>query len=136
MGCADITNATKPNHARRRWGELLGCSLAYQTAGLFKQNKSSLLLIAADTTTANELYTQLQFFLGDDRELSLFPNYETLPYDQFSPDENILAKRLSVLHKISTYENQICIVSIPTLLQRLPPRTFMESNCSTLSPND
>ncbi|MXX99051.1 MAG: transcription-repair coupling factor [Gammaproteobacteria bacterium] len=121
---------------RLRWGELLGCSLAYEVASLYKQHESPLLLIADDTETANRLYHQLQFFIGGNSDLFLFPNYETLAYDQFSPDENILAKRLSILSRLSSKSCRICIVSVATLLQRLPPRTFLETNSRVISVGD
>ena len=92
-----------------------------------------MLLVAADNTTANRLYGQLQFFLGDDDDLFLFPGYETLAYDQFSPDENILAKRLSILSRLLTGRGRIAITSVATLSQRLPPRGFIENNSDTIS---
>ena len=119
-----------------RWGELLGCSFAYEAACFYLQHKRSLLIITPDTTTANHLYEQLRFFLGRDNELLLFPNYETLAYDQFSPDENILAQRLRILSQLLAKDKRICIVSVPTLLQLLPPRNFIENNSSTISIGD
>ena len=121
---------------RLHWGELLGCSLAYQITCLFKQKQCPLLLIAQDTSDAHRLYNQLQFFLTDDSNLFLFPDYETLAYDRFSPDENILAQRLSILARFLSTHNHITIVSVTTLLQRLPPDTFIANNSSTLSVGD
>ena len=127
---------SEQKHTLLRWGELLGCSFAYEIARFYKQRQSSLLLVCTDTTATHHLYEQLQFFLGGSNKLLLFPNYETLAYDQFSPDENILAKRLSILSQLPSKRNWLCITSLPTLLQRLPPRSFIENNSSTISTGD
>ncbi len=130
------TQPSKQEHTLLRWGELLGCSFAYQTANFYYRHKRPLLLVCTDTTTAGRLYDQLQFFLGTDDTLLLFPNYETLVYDQFSPDENILAERLGILSQLRAEDSWICIVAIPTLLQRLPPRSFVENNSVKISIGD
>ncbi|MBC6414089.1 MAG: transcription-repair coupling factor [Chromatiales bacterium] len=128
---------TKPKSLR--WGELLGCSLAYQIACLYQQQKQPLLLIAPDATAVNRLYNQLQFFLADflaDSKLLLLPGYETLAYDRFSPDENILATRLAILSQLLSAGSQICIASVATVLQRLPPCSFIKKNTSIITVGD
>ncbi len=128
--------SSEQEHTLLHWGELLGCSFAFEAANFYQRHKRSLLLVCADTTAANRLYDQLRFFLGAEDNLLLFPNYETLVYDQFSPDENILAERLGILSQLLVKDSRICIVAIPTLLQRLPPRSFVEGNSIELSIGD
>ena len=128
--------SSKQKHTLLYWGELLGCSFAFETANFYRHHKRSLLLVCTDTTTANRLHNQLRFFLGSEDNLLLFPNYETLVYDQFSPDENILAERLRILLQLPAKKSPICIVAIPTLLQRLPPRNFITKNSFKIAIGD
>ena len=128
--------SSEQKHTLLCWGELLGCSFAFETANFYQRHKRPLLLVCTDTTTADRLYNQLRFFLGAEDNLLLFPNYETLVYDQFSPDENILAERLRILSQLPTNKDLICIVAIPTLLQRLPPRSFISNNSVKISIGD
>ncbi|NUS39080.1 MAG: transcription-repair coupling factor [Lysobacter sp.] len=50
-----------------------------------------------------------------------FPDWETLPYDQFSPHPDIVSQRLAALHRMPTLERGIVVVPVQTLLQRLAP---------------
>ncbi len=71
---------------KQTWGQLHGCSLSLALAE-YCQNQSGIkLLVAPDNLSANQLIAELQFFLEDsalEQELLFFPNWETLPYDQF-----------------------------------------------------
>jgi len=60
---------------------------------------------------------------GQDPELPVlpFPDWETLPYDRFSPHPDIISQRLSALNRLPTLGRGIVVVPIQTLMQRLPP---------------
>src|SRR5690606_15100153 len=49
------------------------------------------------------------------------PDWETLPYDQFSPHPDIISQRLAALHRLPTLARGIVVVPVQTLLQRLAP---------------
>lgn len=122
-------------HTTKRWGELHGCGLAYVCANTLQQDRPAL-LIAPDSSTANRLYKQLKFFLKKEDNLALFPGYETLVYDQFSPTQDIIARRLSILSHLVQNKPKIYVISVQTLLQHLPPRTFIKTHSYTLKVND
>ena len=50
-----------------------------------------------------------------------FPDWETLPYDRFSPHPDIVSQRLAALHRMPALERGIVVVPVQTLLQRLAP---------------
>jgi len=92
------------------------------------------LVITADTQTANTLQRELRFY---GRSLALdvltFPDWETLPYDSFSPHQDIISGRLATLYRLSGLRDGLLIVSVATLLQRLPPADFIYKNSLILN---
>ena len=88
------------------------------------------LIIARDTQQANTLVKSLKFFLSDASAGSvfLFPDWETLPYDSFSPHEDIVSERLRTLAALKNMKTGCLVVPVSTLVQRLPPTEFINAN--------
>jgi transcription-repair coupling factor (superfamily II helicase) len=53
------------------------------------------------------------------------PDWEILPYDQFSPHPDLVSERLATLHQFSQGACDVGIVPVATALQRLPPRAWL-----------
>lgn len=85
----------------------------------------TLIVIVNNMRKAESLAENCAFFGG---KATIFPDTETLPYDPFSPQIDIISQRLSTLYHLKEGEKSIVIVTIPTLLQRLPPRSFFDAN--------
>ncbi|MDI9818368.1 MULTISPECIES: transcription-repair coupling factor [unclassified Legionella] len=123
------------NSARQTWGQLYGCSLPLVLAEFCQQYSGVKLLITPDNLTAGQLLAELRFFLGTEepsQELLLFPDWETLPYDQFSPHQDIISERLSTLNRLQQSSNAIVISSASTLMHRLCPPQFLHQHALTL----
>ena len=58
----------------------------------------------------------------------LFPDWETLPYDHFSPHPDLVSERLETLHQFSVNACDVAIVPVTTALCRLPPREFLAAH--------
>ncbi|MFA5627918.1 MAG: transcription-repair coupling factor [Thiohalomonadaceae bacterium] len=112
---------------RLRWGRLYGSSLALAIANVAQSHDALLLLVTADTATASRLKHELRFYLGDDESLPImqFSSWETLPYDSFSPHQYIISERLATLHRLPTAKRGVLIASMPTLMHRLPPCSYL-----------
>ena len=84
-------------------------------------------MIARDNHGANQLEADLQTLLGGDPALPVvaFPDWETLPYDRFSPHPDIISQRLAALHRLPTLKRGLVIVPVQTLLQQLAPRSYV-----------
>lgn len=110
-----------------RFGNLTGSSLPLVIAELAQQSQKLLLVITGDNLVAQRLERAIHFFTP---QLSLlnFPDWETLPYDNFSPHQDIVSDRLLALSQLPALEKGILIVPITTLIQRLPTRAFVEGN--------
>ncbi|SFU33990.1 transcription-repair coupling factor [Halomonas korlensis] len=89
-----------------------------------------LLVITADTAQAQRLENDLRFFAVT--SVMPFPDWETLPYDSFSPHQDIVSSRLRTLRRLQDGEHGIVLVPINTLMQRLPPVEYIAGRVLTL----
>ena len=85
-------------------------------------------IITADSADAQRLIDEIGFFAPDLRCV-LFPDWETLPYDTFSPHQDLISERLATLWRInqrdSTTGADVVIVPASTVLYRLAPPAFL-----------
>ena len=98
-------------------------ALAWSIASAARAHEGPLLVVARDNHEAHQLEADLHTLLGTAGDLPVvaFPDWETLPYDQFSPHPDIVSQRLSALHRLPTLEKGIVVVPVQTLMQRLSP---------------
>ena len=85
-------------------------------------------IVTPDASTAQRLLDELAFFAPDLRCV-LFPDWETLPYDSFSPHQDLISERLATLWRISQRDKDagadLVIVPATTALYRLAPPSFL-----------
>jgi transcription-repair coupling factor (superfamily II helicase) len=99
---------------------LLIAQLAAATVG----QKRLLTVVAADALSAQRLADELPWF-GPELRVSLLPDWETLPYDQFSPHQDLVSQRLATLHHVSRGECDVLVVAATTALYRLAPPEYL-----------
>lgn len=116
-----------PADARQnlRWGQLYGAAPALLIAAAARQ-RGLVLAIVPDSQTALRLETELRFFSGADLDILAFPDWETLPYDSFSPHQDILSQRLATLYRLPQRRRGVLVVPVATLMQRLAPRDYLD----------
>ncbi len=105
---------------------------------------AGLLLVAlADARQVQIVAEELNFFLNqskpkgqealaDDRTVHIFPEWETLAYDIFSPHQDIISNRLKLLSALPKLNNGILLTTTESLLQRLPPLDFVLAHSFSL----
>jgi transcription-repair coupling factor (superfamily II helicase) len=85
-------------------------------------------IVTADATDAQRLVDEVQFFAPALR-LAIFPDWETLPYDTFSPHQDLISERLATLWRISQRDKaqgaDLVLVPATTALYRLAPPAFL-----------
>ncbi len=88
------------------------------------------MVVVPDNETAEHLLQELQFFCGNGEDLPVFslPDWETLPYDSFSPHQDIISERLSTLYRLPGLQRGVLVVSVPSLMHRLPPMHYVAAN--------
>ncbi|MGW8309675.1 MAG: transcription-repair coupling factor [Thiogranum sp.] len=112
---------------RAIWSRLYGDSLPLALAAAARVHQGLLLVATADGQDAERLQNQLRFFCqGHPLDILCFSDWETLPYDSFSPHQDIISRRLETLHRLPDQRTGVLLVPVATLLQRLPPREFLD----------
>jgi transcription-repair coupling factor (superfamily II helicase) len=117
---------------RNRWGQLYGAASALAIAEFAAARGGPVLLIVPDPRDADEFVETLGFFAGDDLEIVLFPDSETLPYDAFSPHPDLTSRRLAAMSRLPRLRRGIVVVALSTLLQRLPPAAWVAGSSLSL----
>ena len=147
MSLIDFDLPTKAGD-RRLLGQATGSAAAFATAGIACQHNGLTLVVTADTEHAEQLQRELRFYLdqhghhgtrgGDKGEIAIlqFPDWETLPYDSFSPHRDIVSRRLETLYQLPTTQRGVLIVPVTTLLHRIAPRHWLQSNSLLLRKGD
>ena len=102
--------------------------LLAQLAVREKGNSRLTAIITADAADAQRLIDELTFFAPELR-CALFPDWETLPYDTFSPHQDLISERLATLWRISQRDKEkgadVVLVPASTALYRLAPPAFL-----------
>jgi transcription-repair coupling factor (superfamily II helicase) len=108
---------------RERVSGLHGSSdaLALSTLARTRGPVALFVSLAADGA---RLLEEIRFFAPDLRAF-LLPDWETLPYDSFSPHQDLVSERLATLYEISRQGFDLVIVPVTTALYRLPPPPFL-----------
>ena len=118
---------------RQRWGKLYGNSFGLVLSAAADKNQGPILVITADMAAAQRLEYSLRFYLAE-KDLSIlkFPDWETLPYDIFSPHQDIISERLTTLSRLPELNKGILIAPIQTLMHRIAPKNYLDGYCLTL----
>jgi len=121
---------------RIQWGNAGGALAALAIARVARRHPGLLLVVTADAQGATLLESEIRFFAGNDLELLGFPDWETLPYDVFSPLPELVSQRLSTLHALRDLRSGILVVPVTTLMQRLCPPSFLDAYSIVLTVGD
>lgn len=104
------------------WTGLNGCGDSLAIASAIKKENRLFVIVTPDNQTALRLEHELSFFLSDEFPILHFPDWETLPYDVFSPLPEIISERLKTLAVLPETKRGALVVSVATLMHRLAPR--------------
>ncbi|BAO44505.1 transcription-repair coupling factor [Thiolapillus brandeum] len=122
---------------RLQWGRCLGASLELAIARTARQWQGMVVVITPDVQEASRLEQQLSFFLKEGKLPILhFPDWETLPYDLFSPLPELVSQRLFTLHQLQKTQQGILIVPAATAQQRILPPEYLDAHSLALDTGD
>ena len=111
---------------QRLLGELTGAACAVEVAEIVERHNGPLVLIAPDMQNALRLHDEISQFT--DRMVINLADWETLPYDSFSPHQDIISSRLSTLYQLPTLQRGVLIVAASTLMQRVCPHSYLHGH--------
>ncbi|MEW6996545.1 transcription-repair coupling factor [Colwelliaceae bacterium BS250] len=124
------------NKDKKQWASLAGSSATVAIYYGAVNAKSLTLLITEDTASALHLEHELSSINDQNLDICLFPDWETLPYDSFSPHQDIISQRLATLYQLSRMTTGIVIVPAHTLIHHLPPKKYLEANSLLINAGD
>ncbi|MDR1228842.1 MAG: transcription-repair coupling factor [Azoarcus sp.] len=112
--------------ARRDLPAMAGSADALAIAELAARGQM-LTVIAARPSEAQRLLEEIRWFAPQLRT-HLLPDWETLPYDSFSPHQDLISERLSTLYAVSRGEADVVLVPASTALYRMAPPAFLAAH--------
>jgi transcription-repair coupling factor (superfamily II helicase) len=102
-----------------------------QAAHQLKADNKTLVVIVADAPAAQRLLSEISWFgKRGEQELRahLLPDWETLPYDAFSPHQDLVSERLATLHELQHGQCDVLIAPATTALLRMGPPSFLAAH--------
>ncbi|MEM6576752.1 MAG: transcription-repair coupling factor, partial [Pseudomonadota bacterium] len=115
------------------WGYLPGSSLALAVAHQVADRGQFVLVITEDSRSAQILTDEIQAF---GQPVLPFPDWETLPYDQFAPHPDITSDRISTLYQLKTTQRGALVMPAQVLAQRIAPPSFIHGQGLVLKIGD
>ncbi|RPJ06655.1 MAG: hypothetical protein EHM36_06705, partial [Deltaproteobacteria bacterium] len=99
---------------------LRGSSKAYVLSRWRERRKGAILVIVPDTERAEAFYDDLRFFQRNgEAPSSLFPSWETLPYDGIPPHPEIVRERVKSLFSVMRKAEAVVISPVRALMQKV-----------------
>ncbi len=109
----------------KHWGQLYGCARSLVISDAIEKHDGLVVVLTPDSLSATNIYNETKFFNEHKKEFFSFPEWETLPYDIFSPHEDIVSERISTLHALPQLTHGVLILPITTCMQRVAPKDFI-----------
>ncbi len=109
------------------WGRLYGDALPLAIARAARAHAGPVVVLTEDPVQAERLQGQLPWFGGPELPLLAFPDWETLPYDAFSPHQDIVSERIETLYRLPSLSRGLVVMAASTLMQRLAPPAYVQA---------
>ncbi|MGM0564173.1 MAG: transcription-repair coupling factor [Pseudomonadota bacterium] len=138
----DINDLPQHGGSRFQWGQLYGNAMSLAIAEAARRHSGLSVVVAESPQQAWQLEQAIRFFYraeSDGREeapILHFPDWETLPYDVFSPHQDIISERLSTLYQLPRLKRGLLIIPATSLLQRVGPANYIEQQAFMASVGD
>jgi transcription-repair coupling factor (superfamily II helicase) len=120
------------DHPRLEWRQLYGSAASLALAEAARADARPFVVIADGARELERVSSELRFFGAEALTLLRLPDWEVLPYDLFSPHPDITSERLKTLYELPRMKRGCLIVAADTLMQRLPPREYVQGRAFEL----
>lgn len=124
----------KPGSTSRR-SRPHGSADSLAIAQLSAETPGTLVILTESAHDSQRLVEEIRFF-APHLHTHLLPDWETLPYDHFSPHPDLVSERLAALHQISQRNCNIMVLPVSTALMRLPPQSYLAARTFMLKKGD
>jgi transcription-repair coupling factor (superfamily II helicase) len=118
------------------WGRLAGSSPALAIAEAALNSNRVNIVVTESTPLAHRLESEVGSILPESIDVFTFPDWEILPYDSFSPHQDIISQRLLTLYKLPKMRKGVIIVPVNTLMHYLSPTEYIQANSFIFNTGD
>lgn len=117
------------------WQGLSGSAESLALVQASTQAEGPILLICDDNESVERYIREINYFSSALHacKVCALPDWETLPYDNFSPHQDIISDRLAALSSLPRMERGIVVTSVSSLMHLLPPRQYIDANSLDLT---
>ena len=116
-----------------RWTGVTGSAFGLAIAEVAQQYQGVIMVILDNQRQLEIVEQEIRFYLQTDVPVMHFPSWECLPYDVFSPHQDIISERLKLLSKIGSMEQGVVLVQTANLMQKLPPLSYVLGHSFSLN---
>ena len=113
------------------WVRLFGASKSIALANWLDIEERFAVLVASDVVKVQQYVDEIAFF-NPDLTILQFPDWETLPYDRFSPYQDIISERLATLAQLPETKKGLLIVSANALAHKVLPQSWLAGQVFSL----
>jgi len=109
-------------------GQLIGSAFSLLLATIVKKHQGITVIVTSDSLSALKLEQELKFFYKasyHELPIFMFPDWEILPYDSFSPHQDIISLRLKALYELCHLQRGVLIIPVSTFMHRLCPKEYL-----------
>ena len=114
------------------WGRLIGASAPLAVAEFAAAIDRPVVVLADEPRHADQFEAGVRYFGNAALDVRHFVEWETLPWDNFSPHQDIVSERLSVLATASSMRSGVIVAPATVLLQKLPPVDYVAARSLAL----
>jgi transcription-repair coupling factor (superfamily II helicase) len=111
-----------------RWGRARGAAVPITISEIVAARSATTLVVAGSVAEAEMLADQLTYFHHGGPPLLYFPDAEVLPYDSFSPHQDLISQRLLTLRQLGEGRALTLLTAVPGLLSRVPPLDYLQAH--------
>lgn len=118
------------NHSASYWSNAHGFAPSLAIFEAATKSPGPILVVCEDNESVERFKRELSYFCANDPSLEIFslPDWETLPYDNFSPHQDIISDRLNALYHLPQLEKGVLVLSVTSLMHKLPPHRYIDTN--------
>jgi transcription-repair coupling factor (superfamily II helicase) len=119
----DGVDLPQPNE-KKNWTNLYGTAKWMAVSKAASESLRPFVVFTSDIASALKIEQELRFF---DPRMAIhhYPDWETLPYDRFSPYQDIISERLTTLSLIPDFKKEVLIVAVQTAMHRIVPGEWL-----------
>jgi transcription-repair coupling factor (superfamily II helicase) len=111
---------------KQRWDGVAGAGSSLLLANYAEKAQGLTVIVTENTQQAERLLQEAAFFSAQGIPLLEFPDWEILPYDNFSPHQDIISARLTTLSSLPLTQKGLLILPVSTLLHHLVPQSYIK----------